>query len=1031
MWLAGRIKMRFSLLHISDLHFQEDQENLVRTEALVSDILSLELQYPAHLIISGDLVDNGGENHYDKFFEVFLYPIINKFHSIHCTPGNHDIQRDRTSQEKCEQILNQRDDAYLWNSEGVLAKCSPFKNSDPLENYFAFQEVCCSNDVHSYFGSVKRTDNFDLITLNSAWMSCDRADGGDKGFLRIESIVIDKLVKHFSKASIKIVVTHHPVDWLDENIKQQVESRIGKYFDLHLCGHAHYNKTSTQISESGDCICIQASASKSDYSVGNNGYSIIDVDEQSKAIRVRHRVYAPSRNVYVEGDEITPNGVAYPSKRHEETWKQIEQTDTSSILAKCGSKMSDEVINDWYEKNFTGKNKVYAKFVEPEFTKLDTESNLPSKMNLDALIERQSQRVVIKGPGDSGLSTTAFLAGKRILQRQSNPWTIPTYINLDGQSINRANLLRLARNGAPFELSKKEIESLCSQGEITFLIDGISFRDANTFNKLILVLDQHLGVVNVIIFCTSNRQAPLANAHLELHPNKDEVYELCQMSASSIGDLIKGWNYENEFDRVSMVSKVVSSFKQMDEPVFPPTVLLLLETLKQLPDFQPINRVQLLDRYVECLLGRLQSSDVRQGNFNSTDKIRFLSNLSAYFVEKQISEVSTQEWSEFCEKYSTSLLIDLPETLLDEFLEKGILFEVSGYITFRADYLFTYFVAKEMSSNRVLFDNVMSGEYFFRCLREMTFFCELEEANNANVLSRVQEVLNEIENKVFDIYNKNEINFDDEWQEMVSEKHTAEREIETEIEKLSEQKPTAESVLMAQQNDLSSIQRKRGITNRDDIRHLESKWLAVLTTYLQLVKHSINIDAEAKIHHFSAALKSSGLFMKGLAAKRHLFVEYPYVIVSGVLYINHRVLSDPQRAKSEIKYAIPTTIAEFVFEHLFNSQLLPVFRKFVHEADEETGHIVARLLLGTSDKESQRNWEFIFRSVLSPVMKKSALNSLKKQYLGYAVTKQQRQFFENILTSLAKNTSELTQHQMNQLKYRSKYLRMTKGSESD
>lgn len=77
--------------------------------------------------------------------------------------------------------------------------------------------------------------------------------------------------------------------------------------------------------------------------------------------------------------------------------------------------------------------------------------------------------------------------------------------------------------------------------------------------------------------------------------------------------------------REGMVSHVVESFRQMDEPIFASSVAVVIDTLVQDPEFKPLNKARLIERYVECLLGRFDLEDVREGIFNSSDKISLLS----------------------------------------------------------------------------------------------------------------------------------------------------------------------------------------------------------------------------------------------------------------------------------------------------------------------------------------------------------------------------------------------------------------------
>ena len=101
----------------------------------------------------------------------------------------------------------------------------------------------------------------------------------------------------------------------------------------------------------------------------------------------------------------------------------------------------------------------------------------------------------------------------------------------------------------------------------------------------------------------------------------------------------------------------------------------MVETLRQSPEFKPVNRARLIDRYVECLLGRFEWEDVAEGAFNSNDKVTFLAYVAGQFAMTARSEISTSTWHELCRDYSAERLLDLPKGLLDEFTQKGILMQ--------------------------------------------------------------------------------------------------------------------------------------------------------------------------------------------------------------------------------------------------------------------------------------------------------------------------------------------------------------------
>ena len=112
-------------------------------------------------------------------------------------------------------------------------------------------------------------------------------------------------------------------------------------------------------------------------------------------------------------------------------------------------------------------------------------------------------------------------------------------------------------------------------------------------------------------------------------------------------------------------------------------------------------------------------------------------------------------------------LLDLPTGLLEEFTLKGILLQQGGWITFRADYLFTYFVAKEMNLNPEIYRFIAAEGAFFRNYRELVFYGELEGVDNARLLNDTFERVSRLKQEIVIKYEEEGLELDEEWRHML------------------------------------------------------------------------------------------------------------------------------------------------------------------------------------------------------------------------------------------------------------------------
>ena len=456
----------------------------------------------------------------------------------------------------------------------------------------------------------------------------------------------------------------------------------------------------------------------------------------------------------------------------------------------------------------------------------------------------------------------------------------------------------------------------------------------------------------------------------------------------------------------SILTNVVTSFKYMNEPVYPSAVCLLLETLKPFPEFRPINKARLIDRYVECLLGRLEWDDVTEGTFNSSEKVNFLAHLAGQCSLRGISRITATDWNDICARYSADRLIELPGDLLEEFTQKGIVIQQSGNITFRADYLFTYFVAKEMNLNPTVYSHVTADDAFFINYRELVFYGELEGVDNAKLLDDTKERIEELEQEIVRSYDRKGISFDEEWEIMLSEDPDGDdAKLNEAVNAAMAEVPTNKTVKQALSSDLNRVERVRGIKTRTTIKELEARWYVAIKTYFQLVKHSSNLPGAEKLRHLSKAAESAELFIKGLAAKRGVISRRAAFLYSGILYLNPMVNTDPLRARREFKFMAPASMASVLSDTMNNALLAPAFRQLLKGRSDIVNFLTRHLLLEIPGDANRKAFVESLEEAEHLVLQTCSLNRLKYKYLGYSISDRSKAFYRGIIDDIAHQTS--------------------------
>ena len=541
--------------------------------------------------------------------------------------------------------------------------------------------------------------------------------------------------------------------------------------------------------------------------------------------------------------------------------------------------------------------------------------------------------------------------------------------------------------------------------------------------SVLRTLDRYFPKCPSVFFCAADggllgSGSGEGSADINVNPTKDTMFELTQFDVEEILDLIRNQRSgASPTEQQQTLTRVVLSFKQMSEPVYPSAVSVLVETLKQSPDFKPVNRARLIDRYVECLLGRFEWEDVAEGTFNSNDKVTLLAYVAGQFATTGRSKITTSSWEGLCRSYSAERLLDLPKGLLEEFTLKGILMQQGGWITFRADYLFTYFVAKEMNLNPAIYRFIAAEGAFFRNFRELVFYGELEGVDNARLLNDTFDRVSRLEEEIVAKYQEEGLELDEEWCHMLRENAAEDLQRRSEAAASAvASKPSAESVRNALSADLRTVERGRGVFTRADVRELEAQWLVAIRTYLQLVKHSGGLPGTEKIRHLGKAAGSAELFIKALAAKRDQVGTKVAHYHGGVMYIYPFAGVDSVRARREFKMSATSSVAQMLVDHMNNPQLAPVYRKIMAQDNEVVQFLIRHLLLEIPGTPNRKAFVENLGSAKEPLLQTCSLIRLKEKYLGYSVSDDEREYYSEVISEIAQKSNLISSIEREQLR---------------
>lgn len=311
--------MNTIILYISDIHFtgkRAENEGVV-INAFIRDAKKQLEEIPhkdTFVFVGGDLVQKADDKEsYDNFWNDVIVPLmalgIKKEHII-CVPGNHDIQRTSIEENKIvySSIVSQDFTECKFNDllESETQANLLTKKFGNYENFLKEKLECPHYNSIGY--QIELNDEWSVYCLNSSLTSFAGIDDSDypllkddKGRLNIATRALYQWVNVNSKK--KILVLHHPFEFLTEWAASELRKIVKLHFDLVLTGHTHEQNILCNNNNSDSfiwCMAPQLYTDKTD----KLGYCIIELKDNA-VDKITYREWFSSRNSFRKGIDFT------------------------------------------------------------------------------------------------------------------------------------------------------------------------------------------------------------------------------------------------------------------------------------------------------------------------------------------------------------------------------------------------------------------------------------------------------------------------------------------------------------------------------------------------------------------------------------------------------------------------------------------------------------------------------------------------------------------------------------------------------
>lgn len=689
------------IINLSDLHYRKNwNEEVGLVFRKFSDDIKKIIDPSDHnvVIFSGDLVQSGGSPEmFDELFEK-LDPLLNAVgvtqENRFLVPGNHDL--DRTSIKSNflahKGGLKLLDNESLFNTaiNGELESIiSPkFKNYLDFESKF----VASQNRLPSISGGgIALTEDTGIYLMNSALAShggMEDVDGqriNDYNTLQVDTRSLHAWIES-TEFTRRILVLHHPFDWLCGWASSELEGVVHGEFDLVICGHVH-RKKSEFVSRGPKGTVFAGSPALFTRKDDILGYSTVNLSDPAH-ITLEYRQWTGSN--FVKGVMLAKNDegvIQFPSGAGPQANDPVNTSPPS------GGDDAIDIIRSDFEKNATCYSRFKGKWIDrqfstiPEFASGEIDSVV---LDIDEIISLDSDLMIL-APPEFGLSSVGRQVSLRFALKTGRFYV---YLDLDGVKPHQSAVAsELESELARLGLGDDQVEGV--------VLD--SFKRDKRSGRIVQALRSILNdKIRLICLEKLDDASPLGNM---AHSSEDQAdwgdftkLYLWTLSRSSIRIIVENYgDMCSHIDDESLGRKVANDLEFLNLPRTPLNCLTLIKINESGFEESPVNRTEMINKVLSLTFSGVSNTLRYSSMPDMLDCESVLGYFSEFLIERKDESFTKREFFNKIDEYSDRQILGIEsDVLFLILLSEGIIAKKDSKYIFRFSFWLYYFAAKRM-----------------------------------------------------------------------------------------------------------------------------------------------------------------------------------------------------------------------------------------------------------------------------------------------------------------------------------------------
>lgn len=720
--------MHTAIVHLSDIHYRPnwDENHGVVFQAFFKDLhkqLELLKATNVYLVLSGDVVNAGHESKsYEEFlskFDAELTPLgISKNRRI-CVPGNHDVSTKHIEIKRVDhegvlsQGLNETSfNDYAENPSDVFK--SKFDGYRAFESIFADYKTLSPSLTGNGW---ELTDNIGIYCLNSAFFSSGGLKDSNGDRLKDEGrLAINTRNLHVwnrdCKAHCKILVMHHPLNWLTKWAQQEIRTLLNNDFALCLSGHAHDQSIFHSINPGRSLVEVSAPplfTTKKD----ELGYSIISLSSTNEISDITYRHWTKHHS-FVAGGNFS----------NTEDGKVIINKPSKPIAAfQRQEPVNRDVVDDYLTKQldealttFPSQPRVWVEPIISNHSEFDRNSKSEIKITVAEMISNNLRSTIIKAPPQFGLTCLAHHLAREAWRH--NPASL--WLCLDSRTLKPSTNTIKRVTTAKLELIGCKLE------DVKCVILDSWQTDEKSSYKLLNSVCTFFNDIPIIVMQSDNNVRILNSKEAESVERNFDLLYLWTLSRGHVRTVVNGYNDVRHIgDEDAVTLKIMSDLDVLNIHRTPLNCLTMLKASEVDFDESPVNRTEMLKRVLFLLF----NDDTP--TYKTRPDMKDCEFVLGYFCETLIradiyfftQEHFVETLKTFCKNCVMALDV---QRVFDILYANHILVPLGSQFCFKFTYWVYYFVAQRMHHNQDFTNFIYANMHYARFPEVIEFYTGID-----------------------------------------------------------------------------------------------------------------------------------------------------------------------------------------------------------------------------------------------------------------------------------------------------------------